>query len=209
MKFKLTILLLSLLVLSAYKSFADGVLKSAHIHWSTSSAFLSSDHRWMLDVKPSYSEGDSADVYASRADSEARLLLFKLQRDAEVYWPPDQDQVVILDEKSSNEYRLLIFNLKRPSEKTASTLNGEIVRDIKEHLGSNEQIVYYFPGVARWIGKAASLVTVGAVTVHNGTGPFTAHCFGYVADLKSQKIMSELSKSNLKEKYGESCQIWP
>ena len=217
MSLKSTILLLALLALVISKSFADGSLNPAHIHWSTPATLLSPEGRWMLHVKPSDADDEDADVYISRTGNQAQSQLFKLQRDAEVYWRADQDQMVVLDEKSSDEYRLLIFDLKKPSEHAALKLNGEIAQDIKEHLMSGDQehlmsgdqITYYFPRVSTWIGKADILTTVGAVTVHNGAGPFTAHCFGYIADVGSQQIKSRLNANELKEKYGTSCQIWP
>jgi hypothetical protein len=209
MRLYLTILLTSIFALYGLQKHADNSLRSAHIHWSTPSILRSPDGRWVLYVKPSHSEDDSANVYVSRAGTQSQLPLFRLQRDAEVYWRQGQDFVAIVDEKSSNEYRLLIFALKNPSEQSALALNAEIAQDVKQHLGSGNQIAYYFPHFSRWTGEGDFLATVGVVTVHNGSGPFTPHCFGYIADDESQKIKSRLSESDLKEKYGESCQIWP
>lgn len=203
------VLFLSLFVLMTSKNFAAGPLQPEHIHWSTESTLRSPDGRWTLYVKPSDADDDDADVYVSHAGNETRLQLLKLQRDAEVYWRPGQDQAVIVDEKSSNEYRLLVFDLKKPSERTALKLNREIARDVRERLQSGDQVTYYFPHVSRWVGKADALITVGTVTVHNGTGPFTAHCTGYISSLESQEIRSRLDEQALREKYGASCQIWP
>jgi hypothetical protein len=202
------VLLASVLALYDTHIRTGNPLKSEHIHWSNQSTLRSPDRKWVLTVQPSHSNDDSANVYISRVGGKARSL-FHLQRDAEIYWRSNYNQLVILDEKSSNDYRLMVFNLKEPSERAALTLNEAVHREITEQLKSGDQIAYYFPRFSGWIDNGDLLVAVGVVTVHDGSGAFTAHCFGYIANGDSLAIKSRPSESDLKEKYGVTCQIWP
>lgn len=189
-------------------SHASEPLKSSHIHWSNASNLRSPDGRWTLSVRPASSGDGPAEVYLSSTGTGSRSHLFELERDAEVYWRPTGGVVVIDDERSSNDYRILLFTLNATSEKSALTLNEKISQDVKQRLGEGNQIAYYFPRFSQWANNGDLVIAVGAVTVRNGSGPFTAHCFGYMANGESQIIRS-LSESELKEKYGTSCQIWP
>lgn len=209
MRLYAAVLLACIAALFGSQSRAEKLLKSSHIHWGTSSTLRSPDGNWMLYVRPASSGDGPADVYLSRTGTESRSLLFELQRDAEVYWRPTQGVVVVVDEKSSNDYRILVFTLRNPSEKSALVLNEKMAHNVRQSLGPDNQIVYYFPRLSQWSSSGDLIVTVGVVTARNGSGPFTAHCFGYIASDESQSIRSSLSESDLKEKYGASCQIWP
>lgn len=209
MRLYATVLLACIATFLSSQCRADESSKPEHIHWSTPSVLRSPDGKWLLYVRPVASEDAPADVYLSHKGTKSRSRLFELQRDAEVYWGTAQDVVVVVDEKSSDDYRILVFNLKNASEKGALVLNEKVVQNVKQRLGSENEIVYYFPRFSQWINNDGVLITVGVVTVHNGSGPFTARCFGYVASDESQSILSMLSENDLKEKYEASCQIWP
>lgn len=208
-RLRLVFIFLALIALMSSSSFADKLPKSVHIHWSTPLTLRSPDGKWTLHVKPSNLDDGAANVYISENGNECRVQLFKLQRDAEVYWRTDQSRLVILDEMSSDTYRLLIFDLKRPSEPTALILNNKMAQDARVYLGASNQIIYYFPRISRWLGASDVVITVGIVTAHDGEGPFTLHCLGYIANITSQKIMLKLNQKELEQEYGSSCQVWP
>jgi hypothetical protein len=209
MRFYVAFLLAFVTTFFGLQSRAAQPLKSSHIHWSTPSNLRSPDGKWTIYVRPANSGDAPADVYLSRIGTDFRSHLFELQRDAEVYWRPTGGVVVIGDQKSSNDYRVLVFILNAASQKSALVLNEKIAQDVKQRLGEGSQIAYYFPRFSQWSSDGHLVISVGVVTVRNGSGPFTAHCFGYIADAESQNIRSTLSESQLKEKYGASCQIWP
>jgi hypothetical protein len=190
-------------------SLADRLPKSVHIHWSTRATLRSPDGKWTLYVKPSNQDDGAAKVYISDTHNKSRLQLFKLQRDAEVYWRADQSRLVILDEASSDTYRFLVFDPKRPLEPTALILNSKIAQDARAHLGAADQIIYYFPRISRWLGPSEAVIAVGIVTAHHGASPFTVHCLGYIANIESQKIKLKLNQKELEREYGSSCQVWP
>lgn len=203
------IVLACIVTCSALLNMSQSSPKSEHIHWSAPSTLRSPDGKWLLQVRSGVSENAPANVYLSHLKTEPGFRLFELQRDAEVYWRTTQDVLVVVDEKASNDYRILVFNLKNPSEKSALVLNEKLLQDVKKRLGSDNEIVYYFPRFSQWLRNGNAVIAVGVVTAHNGSGPFAAHCFGYIASDKSQSIQSTVSDSDLKRKYGASCQIWP
>lgn len=202
------ILFATVLAILGSKSRGDTAPGSEHIHWSSQTTLRSPDGKWLLFVRPTHANDDPADVYISRIGGEMHPL-FQLRRDAEIYWRSQFDQLVILDEVTGDDYRLMVFHLDDPSERSALSLNSQISRDIRRRLSKNDQIVYYFPHFSGWTDNDDLVISVGVMTAHRGSGSFTSHCFGYVADGNLLQIKTRLSEATLKAKYGESCQMWP
>jgi hypothetical protein len=76
--------------------------ESAHFHWSVAQVILAPNCRWAFGA-----------VYATSSDGKARLL-FRLNRDADILWSQDSDQLGIIDENANNNYHLRLFNLEDP-----------------------------------------------------------------------------------------------
>ena len=155
-------------------------------------------------------EDAPADVYVkSRADNVPRLL-FKLNRDGTIYLGNGNGLLLLEDQQFSNTYRLLLFDLDTAtqSETDALRISKDVRSDIIRKLSPGEDINYYFPKFIAWAARDV-VISVGVVTVTGNSGPFTPHCFGYEIGTHPIHIKSVLSETDLKRRYGASCQIWP
>jgi hypothetical protein len=187
------------------------VAKPVSISWSERSEFRSPNCKWIIAVNPGSTGGDGpADLVLKSAESGASHLIAKVNRDAIIHWSRDGNAFLLEDMAYSDHYRLLLFDplSESSSESEATSLDKLIRKKVEDSLGTNEQINYYLPRYVAW-STAGLVVSIGVVTVHGSSGPFTPHCYGFTVGTKPLTIRASLSSTELKKKYKTSCQIWP
>jgi len=176
------------------------------IHWSEKSSSVSPDLKWRLEVSPQGEDGPAV-VSIRRTTDETKHVLFRLQRDASVIWSPDSTSLMVEDRLFSDHYRLMLFHIpfQSQSEQKALSINRSVKAAVKRSLNPGEQINYYLPEAIGW-RDGHWLIAVGVTTVRGGSGPFTAHCLGFLVNDRGV-ITQSLSDSQLKDKFGATCQM--
>ena len=176
------------------------------IHWSEGTTSVSPDQRWRLEVSP-HGEDGPAIVSAQRTAGGKKYVLFRLRRDASIFWSPNSTSLMVEDRSFSDHSRLMLFHIPFLSQdEQGALLIDRTVKVVAErNLNPVEQINYYLPEVVGW-KDGRWLVAVGITTIRGDSGPFTSHCFGYLVDDKSSAIAHTFSEAELKDKFGATCQ---
>lgn len=178
----------------------------AEIHWSERADILSPDRNWLLKVSPQGEDGPAV-VSIQRATGRKRYVLFRLQRDASFLWSSDSTSLIIEDRPFSDHSRLILFQAPflSKSEQGVLTVDRIVKAAAKRSLSPGENINYYLPEVVGW-KEGHWLVTAGVTTVRGDSGPFTSHCSGYLVVKNGSTIARTFSESELKDKFGVTCQ---
>jgi hypothetical protein len=179
--------------------------RQAHIHWSDRKTVVSPDCRWSVQVTPL--PGDS-DGLVTLKDNVAGLSrpLFRLERDGALYWGPDGTTLLVENREAADNYRLMLYSPlgADESDSTAFAMDRIVLSDIEHRLREQPEIELYYPRFVAFTGGAI-VVAVGVVTDRAQPGPSTAQCFGYSIAISPLGIQRRIDKTELKRRYGASC----
>jgi hypothetical protein len=180
--------------------------REAHLHWSDRKTVMSPDCRWSLTITPL--PGDS-DGLVTLKDNRAGISrpLFRLERDAQLYWSPDRVTLFVENMEAPDDTRLMLYSPlgAGQTDSTAVDIDRLIRSDVDRHLKGKPDILFYYPRFVAFTGGAI-VISVGVVTIGAQEGPSTAHCFGYSIVPDPLAIRQRISESELKRRYGASCQ---
>ncbi len=192
------------------QSSCSPVSRPVSISWSDRAELRSPACKWIVSVNPDASGQDGpADLILQNVASDKSHLIAKVNRDAVIHWNPDGNGLLLEDMAYSDHYRLLLFDplSESSSESEATDLDKLIRKQVEENLGTSENI-NYLPRYVSW-NRAGLIVSIGVVTIHGSSGPFTPHCYGFKIRVNPLSIAETLTEGQLKKEYKASCQIWP
>ena len=191
-----------------------GVVTSRHsLHWSDSLAAADPTGRWQLEVRPN--EGDSADqapVVLRACGSNREWSLFTLDRDAEMYWAPRGDVLLVLDAPTADDYQVRLFDLAPALAGAAPSSHDEIDhslrRAVQRRLGKDRQIQFHLLRFVAWRGTNL-IVSVGGMTTRGSLGPMAEYCYGAVVDTRRWDLSALLSAAELAARFNTRCAVSP
>jgi hypothetical protein len=134
--------------------------------------------------------------------------MFRLERDAWLYWSPDRKSVLVEDYASAENGQVLLFDLghEEPS-KTAARIDILMRHEVTRDLGPGEEVLFYFPHVVSWTGT--KLIISGAMTAGVvDKPPARGRCVGFEIATRPERIVRTVSERELRRRYGDVCRFY-
>jgi len=188
--------------------------EGAHIQWSEPTKLYSPNGVWKIETHPVLkSDENETPVTLSRGGSSVESQLFILSRAADVYWGPDRDRLLVINQPVANSYELNLFDLKRIEKGNDLKYDDRLDRKIKKDLGKQMQqgqsIVFFLPSFVAWESDNLVLAVGGAVSEGQG-GPMIGYCYGVIVDSLRQKVTKVLSTVELQSEFPSArCRASP
>lgn len=190
----------------------DAPRTNAQLGWSEFAAVVAPNRAWQVEVHPVFTSGENHTPVLLRGCKKAGSWpLFFLERDAEMYWGPDNSSLLVVNEPLSGTNQLLFFDVKALSEGKQTSAPDELDKAVEQvllrHLGKKRHIASYLPNLVSW-KENRLLLNVGGVTFH-GYGPTTDYCYGFMVNTDTLHVQDVFSARELKAKFGVECQTDP
>lgn len=162
------------------------------LQWSESAVVISPDHQWEIEADPNLgSNNNNTRVFAHNCKTGKQIDLFTLTRNAEVYWGPGSNRVLIINMPVANTGEILLFNVYNlsyeKSNRQLKQLDSMIKNSVTRELGSNRQIVFYLPSFASWDNNEL-ILEIGGATTYGSAGPMTSYCYSAVINTATEQV---------------------
>lgn len=209
----LTLVGLALLTTSCWGQCSDPVRRHADLQWSEAAKFTSPNRAWEVEVHPILDAAENRSPVTIRKCGESKSWpLFTLQRSAEVFWSPDSQHVLVVNQPLSGTNKLLFFSIPGSTAQAVEPATddlGKAVSDaLTEQLGTGRHIQFYLPTVVYW-KDSSMLLAVGGETYTKDSGPLSAYCYGLRLSSRTLRVEGVLSEKELRARTGRSCQVSP
>lgn len=183
-----------------------------HLQWSETTQSVSPNGKWEVTVAPVLtSEKNQTPVTLRQCDGSLAMPLLTLQRSADLYWNPDGKDLVIVDEPVANKYSLLFFDIAKltgEQKYDQNHVNELVVENLTARLGGKSHVEFFLPSVVS-LKQDFLVVSAGGATSIDDNGPMNPYCYGFVIDLREERIHETLSERDLRQKYGATCRLSP
>lgn len=194
----------------------DAPQTHAHLEWSMFAAIVAPNRAWQVEVHPALTSEENLTPVSLRGCRKAGSRpLFILQRDAEIYWGPDSNSLLVVNEPVDLGNQLLFFNVKASSEgkqtEAPDELDKEVQQVLFQHLGEKRHVDFYLPTFVSW-KDSKLLLAVGGTTFSGKireSGPTASYCYGFLVNSDTLHIQDVLSAEELKAKFGAECEPDP
>jgi hypothetical protein len=207
---------LGLLLLSqgAIASCNGVIQKHAHIQWSNSASIVSPRGGWQLEVHPDLTSDENNSQVSLRRCSDGRSSkLFTLERTAEIYWSPDGDRLLVINQPTRDVSKLIFLDAKSLFDANESplafALGDELQSNVQQRLGASRRIEFYLVNFVSWSNKTLTLSVSGA-TSSGADGPMTPYCYDALLDTGGALVNTHISGDDLRSKFdNSSCKVFP
>ena len=191
-----------------------------HVRWDERETLTSPDRRWKLDVFPVFDGKDnhSPVQLTDCADGKTHTAMY-LKSESDVYWGPDGNSLLIIDEQCAVCSDLLLFgdveswlHEEKPNTHAKSRVADEIRHAVEKGVGSDMDLYHYAVKFVSWQGSGL-VVSVSVDSVKKDTDGSAAgnsdkmvgHCYGAIVDTKENRLVRLVLDKELRKEYDGHC----
>ncbi len=205
------IFLSSLTIHTAHAACDEYLIDSTqHLHWSVPSITVPAHGHWQIAVYPDFQSDDNqSPVVLSECPSGQSRTLFFLERNANVYWEPNGEQLLFINQPVANTSELLWFNTQTKPNANPRQMDQILRRATQKRLGKKSHIAFYLLDMVSWQNDQLVL-SVGGAYLQKPVGAMTTYCFGIQLHPTTLKIGRVFSPAELKRRFnGAECRTSP
>src|SRR5260370_24867169 len=193
-----------ILMLFLCSLFAEGFLKQAvHISIDQEAKGVSEspDGKWVFHMRTPSQGQENPTLWLRTSRNKKERFLGDLFRDGEVYWCPNSQCLILLDEHSVEDTRLKFFETSKARNGNVLMLDKEIRNKFYSQI--HGRVLFYALDILGWIDDSHPVIAVQSRFVKpNTSAPAYVTTGGYVLNLKTKTIEQEIPAQDLKTKYG-------